>query len=114
MILVDRLGLGEGDAGIGSDDPGDLADAYGNGGVVVVLAEGRHHGTADVAHFGVVEDAFQTVAHLDAVLAGGYGDDQEDAAICALGAYLPLVFEGCGELVDGLVVVEGLDGDDGD
>jgi hypothetical protein len=37
-----------------------------------------------------------------------------ETAICALGAYLPLVFESGGELVDGLVIVEGLDGHDGD
>ena len=30
------------------------------------------------------------------------------------GAYLPLVLEGGGELLDGHVIVDGIDGDDGD
>ena len=100
--------------GIGGDDVGDLPNAEGDGVIVVVLLGVRLHGAADVADLGVVEDAFEAVADLDAAVARRHDEDHEDATVCALGADLPLLFELGGELFDGLVVIKGLNGDDGD
>ena len=103
----------ERDAGVGGDDLGDLLDAEGDGGVVVTLLGVRRHGAADVADLGVVEDAFEAVADLDAASPGGHDEQHQDAAV-VLVADLPLLFKGGGELLDGLVGIDGLDGDDGD
>src|ERR1700722_13377352 len=56
-ILVDWQG--ESDASVGGDDLGDLTDAQRNSRVVVPLGGGRHHGAANVAYLGVVQNALE-------------------------------------------------------
>jgi len=68
MILVDRLGKIQGDAGIGCDNASQLLYAKRNRGVVVSLTEGRNHGTTNVADLCVVQDAFKAIADFDAIL----------------------------------------------
>ena len=114
VVLVLGGVWGEGNAGVGGDDFGDLPDAEGDGGVVVALLGVGDHGAEDVAGAGVVEDAFEAVTYLDAASARIHDEEHEDAAIGSLGANLPFVFKRGGELFDGLVAVEGLDGDEGD
>src|SRR5271154_4328889 len=118
LAVVVHLGNLQGDAGVGGDDLPDPRDAARNRQVVVASLHGRHHGAADVAYLGVVQDAFEAVAHLDAALGGAHDEQHQDAAIGALGADLPLLFESGGELFYRLraavVPLDGLDGDDGD
>jgi hypothetical protein len=114
LLTVVLMDAGEGDSGVGGDDLGYLADTEGDGGVVVALLGGWHHGAADVADFGVVEDAFEAVTYLDAASSGIHDENHEYAAVGPFGSNLPLVFKGGGELFYGLVAVEGFDGDDGD
>jgi hypothetical protein len=114
LTMVLMGGQSEGNAGVSGDDLSDLADAQRNGCVIVTLGGRRHHGAADVAYLGVVQDALEAVAYLDAASAGLHDEDHQDAAIGSLGAYLPFVLKGRGELFDGNVVVDGFDGDDGD
>jgi len=113
-VLMDGLRLSEGDAGVGRDDVCDLAHAEGNRRVVVALLGRRYHGAAYVAHLGVVEDALEAVADLNAASPRSHDEEHQDATVGPLGAYLPLLLEGGGELFDGLVAVKGFDGDNSD
>ena len=94
------------DAGVSGDDAGDLLHAERDCRVVVTLAERRNHHAADIAHLGVVEDALEPVADFDSIFPRVHHDEHQDAAVSSLRAYLPLLFERCGKLVDRLVVVE--------
>src|SRR5271155_1174184 len=114
MILVDWLGQVQGDPGVRGDDLRDLLNAERNRSVVVALAERRDHRTADVAYLRVVEDALQPIANLNSVFPRVQHDEHQNAAVGALGTYLPLVFERSGKFFNRLVVVERLDGHDGD
>lgn len=111
VILVSR-GSGQGDACILGDNICDLTDSDRNRGVVVVLACSRSHGTAYVTHLCVIEDAFEAVSHLDAPATRIHNEDHQDAAILFI-PHLPFVFKVGRELLDALVVIEGLDGDHG-
>ena len=79
---------------------------------VVTLPCGGSHRASDITHLGVVQDTFETVADLDAAPSRGHDQQHQDAAV-VLVANLPLLFERGGELLDGLIAVDGFDGDDG-
>lgn len=104
------LGWSKGDVGVGCDDVGNLLDTGLDAGAVLSLDEIIVHAAADVADFGVVEDALETIANLDTIFVILDGEDHEDALVGGLGADLPLVLEGGGEGVD-VLTVEGFDGD---
>ncbi len=74
----------------------------------------RNHHAADVAHLGVVENTLQPVADFDSIFPRVHHDDHQNAAVSSLLAYLPLLFERGGELVDRLIVVERFYCDHGD
>ena len=108
--------VGEGverDSGVCGDDLSDLAEAGLGGFVVVCDLERGDHGAADVAYFGVVEDAFEAVADFDPALAVLDGEEHEDAAVGLLFADLPLGEELVGEGFYGFAF-GGVDGDDED
>ncbi len=56
---------------VGSDDRGDAVDSQRNAAVVVSGAQEGHHDATDVTYLGVVEDAFEAVTDLNAVLSSG-------------------------------------------
>lgn len=111
-VLVDG-GDCEGNTSILSDDIRNPAYPNGNGSVVVILAGGGSHGTANVANLRIIQDAFKAIAHFDAAAARIHDKNHEDAPVFFV-AYFPLVFEFGGKLLDALIVVECLHGDDGD
>src|SRR5215468_8658994 len=106
-------GGSKGDSCILGDDGGNLANAEGNRGVVIALAGGWDHGASYIANLGIIEDALEPVAHLDAASPGCHDQNHQHAAI-VLVTDTPLIFKfGC-ELFDRLVVVERFDGNDCD
>lgn len=113
LTMVLMAWRGERDASIVGDDLGNQSDAQGDGCVVVTLRGRGDHCTADVPYLGVVQDAFEAVANLDAAFARRHDEDHQDASIGSFRTYLPLVLEGGGELFDRHVVVDGFDGNDG-
>src|ERR1700758_991889 len=68
LLARDHRRVSERHVGIGSDDLSKLADGKGQSAIIIPGAEIRDHFAADVAYFGVVEDAFKAVAHIDTVL----------------------------------------------
>ena len=100
MILVDRLGQVQCDAGIGGDDPGDLLDAERDRRVEVALARRRDHRAADIAYLGVVENPLQAIAHLDTVLPGFIEKSTRTPRSVPFGTDLPFVFKSGGKLID--------------
>jgi hypothetical protein len=61
--------VGKGDTSVGCDDLRKLADNKGQSAIIIPGAQIGDHFPADVADLGVIEDAFEIVAHVNAVLA---------------------------------------------
>ena len=113
LVVVDGRGLlgwGNRNVGVGCDDVGDLLDAKLDGRAVLALCKLRVHAAADVADLAVGEDAFESVADFNAVLAILNGKDEENALVGGFGADLPVVFESGRPGVD-ILAVERFDGD---
>src|ERR1700758_1890622 len=68
LLARDHRRVSERHVGIGSDDLSKLADGQGQSAIIIPGAKIRDHFAADVAYFGVVQDAFKAVAHIDTVL----------------------------------------------
>jgi oligopeptidase B len=105
--------VAERDFGVGGDDVGDLDDASSDRTIVISLAKIGNHKAADVADFGVGQDAFKAIADFNTALAVLNREEQHDAAVRALLADLPFLFETVGEVVD-IVAIERTDGDNHD
>ena len=114
VILVDRLGQVQGDAGVGGDDLGDLLNAERDRGVVVVLTGRRNHGAADVADLGVVQDAFQAIANLDAIFPWGHENSRRTPRSVPLAPTFHLSSSAVANSSMDWSLSSGLDGDDGD
>ncbi len=84
------------DVGVRGDDLADLGHRDRDGIVEVVGAQVRHHLAADIPHFAVGQDAFQPKSHVDLPLVIVDGQQDQDAAVGALLADLPLVFKAAG------------------
>ena len=92
---------------------GDLLHAKRDRGIVVTLVHRRNHGSADVADLGIVQDAFEAITYLDAVLPRIHHHNHRGRRDRFPSRRPPLVFQ-CGrEFVDRLVIIQRLDGDDG-
>lgn len=114
VILMNGLPIGERNPGVCGDDLCDLAHTQRYRRVVVSLLCSRYHRTTDVANLGIVENALQSVADLNSSSPRLHDEDYQNAAVSSLRTNLPFVLELGGELFDGLVVIESLDGDDSD
>jgi hypothetical protein len=113
LIIFDGGRAGEGDAGVLGDDVGDAAGDEQESGVVISLAKDGDGFAAEAADFAVGKDAFEAVADLSPIFVVVGGVEDEDAAADLLGADAPF----CGEIigiVEGGLVADGGDGDDGD
>ena len=61
--------------------------------VIIALAQVDAHLPADIAHLAIRQDAFKSVPNVNAVLVIVHGQQQQHAAIRALLAHVPFVFE---------------------
>ena len=104
--------VGQRDLGVGGDHLRHLAHGQRHRRVVVAGAQIGNHLPPDVAHLGVVQDSFQAVSHVDAVLVVAHGQQHQHALVRALLADLPLVFKLVG-VVGRVVPVQGLNGHHG-
>src|ERR1700758_3837705 len=112
LLARDHRRVSERHVGIGCDDLSKLADGQGQSAIIIPGAEIWDHFAADIAYFGVVQDALKTITHIDAVLAVVDCEQHQCALVCALLADLPGVFKLI-RVVGGVVAVEVADGDDG-
>jgi len=113
-LLLARLGIPlriEFDAGVCCDDLRDRGGGEDERAVVVLLAEVGNHLAADAADLAVGQDALEAVADFNAVLVVVDREEDEDAAVCALGADLPAFFQFVDEVID-VLIADALDGDD--
>lgn len=79
----------------------------------VALAEDGHDLTPEAADLPVRQDAFQAIAHFNAILVVLRGQQYEDATVSAFCAYAPLFVQSDGKVFDRFVLKR-LDRDDGD
>ena len=100
------------DLGIGGNHLRHLAHSERYGAVKVIGPQLRYHLPPNVAEFAVGQDAFQAIAHFNPALVVVDGQKNQHAAIRALAAHLPLVFERVGKLRR-VHAVQGMDGDHG-
>ena len=113
LIISDWGGACQSDAGVLGDDVGDAAGDEEERGVVISLAEDGDGFASEAADFAVGEDAFEAVADLSPIFVVVGGVEDEDAAAHLLGADSPFCGESVG-VVEGGLVADGGDGDDGD
>lgn len=102
-LLLDwhRRGLGlilQLNLGVGGYDVGYLKDTGCDSGVVVSLAQKRHHESADIAYLGVGQNAFEAIADFDPVVMIFGRKQHKRGAIGALFADLPLFFQPIGKI----------------
>ena len=92
-----RYGLGrwgglvvQRDMGVIGNNLCHLAHSERDGAVIVAGLQVRNHVAADVAGFAVGQDAFKTVAHFDAVLVIGNGQQHHGVTVLLSPALLPI------------------------
>ena len=81
LLLLWRRLLLKRNAGIRSDDIGDLDHAFGDRAVVIGCSKFRHHAATDVANLGVGKNSLKSESNFDPTLVVLNREEHQNAAI---------------------------------
>src|ERR1700677_2452958 len=86
MVLVNRLDLGECNAGVGRDVLRDLPYTERDRRIVISLRGRRNHRAANSSDLRIIQNAFEPISHLDAATSRRHHQQHQNAAVSSLRA----------------------------